>query len=403
MSEAVLRDSGLADSGLADSGSADAALRRAAPTISVVIPCYNYARYVGGAIESALGQGYIHRQVIVVNDGSTDGSLDVIERYRGRVELIDQPNRGSIAAYTRGFEQARGDIVIFLDADDLLTPGALERVARAWSPACAKVQYDLRIIDAEGRDLGRRFCNFAPGYDAARVRRDFLRTGTYRWPVTAGNAYSRWFVAAMLPLDVEHGPDGALNTAAPLYGDVVTIAEPLGAYRIHGANMWASDGGDARRLPQRIRHRRNEERLMRRHAAARGIRVPEASLLDHELAFINYRLMAKTLGLDYEGGADDTVASLAARGAKLLLGDALERALPARLLLAHLLWFGVLSAAPRPAAHGLFYLRFNRSALLGEWRAGLARVRGALAMRGTFFRGERRSARPSTEPARTRP
>jgi glycosyltransferase involved in cell wall biosynthesis len=156
------------------------AMTEGGPSISVVIPCYNYARYVGGAIESALGQGYAEKQVIVVNDGSTDGSLDVIARYLGRVELIDQPNRGSIAAYTRGFEQARGDIVIFLDADDLLAPGCLERVARAWSPACAKVQYDLCIIDADGKDLGRRFCNFAPSYDAARVHEEFRRTGSSR-------------------------------------------------------------------------------------------------------------------------------------------------------------------------------------------------------------------------------
>lgn len=348
------------------------------PSISVVIPCYNYARYVGEAIESALAQGYAEAQIIVVDDGSTDGSLDVIRRYLGRIELVDQPNRGSIAAYTRGFEHSRGDIVIFLDADDRLAPGALERVARAWSPACAKVQYDLCIIDAEGNDLGRRFCNFTSRYDAAHVRDEFRRTGTYRWPVTVGNAYSRWFIEAMLPLDVEHGPDGALNTVAPLYGDVVTIAEPLGSYRIHGANMWASDGGDRLRLPQRIRHRRSEERLMRRHAAARGVAVPEGSILDHELAFINYRLMAKKLGLAYEGAAEDTVASLATSGTDLLLDAARKRALPARLVLAHLLWFGVLAGAPAPAAQGLFWLRFNRSALLAEWRAGLSRGSRAL-------------------------
>jgi glycosyltransferase involved in cell wall biosynthesis len=355
------------------------------PSISIVIPCYNYARYVGGAIESALAQGYENQQIIVVNDGSTDGSLDIIAGYvsrcPGRIQLVDQPNRGSIAAYARGFEQARGDVVIFLDADDVLAPDALRRVARAWSPACAKVQYDVRIIDADGKDLGRRFCNYTPRYDAAQVREAFRRTGTYRWPVTVGNAYSRWFVEAMLPLDVEHGPDGALNTAAPLYGDVVTIAEPLAAYRIHGANLWASDGGDPLRLPYRIRHRRSEERLMRRHAAARGIAVPEPSILDSELAFINYRLMAKKLGLAYEGSGDDSLASLAALGGKLLLEEARQRALPARLLLAHLLWFGVLSGAPRPAVSALFYLRFNRSALFGAWRCQLARVGRALAAR----------------------
>jgi glycosyltransferase involved in cell wall biosynthesis len=346
------------------------------PLISIVIPCFNYAKYVGHAIESALAQTYPNKQVVVVNDGSTDGSLEVIARYLDRIQLVDQPNQGSIAAYTHGFAAATGDVVIFLDADDLLEPDALARVAAVWSPACAKVQYDLRIIDADGRDLGRRFCNFTPGYDAARVRDAFRRTGTYRWPVTVGNAYSRWFVEALFPLDVEHGPDGALNTAAPVYGEVVTIPEPLGCYRIHGANMWTSDGADPLRLPYRIRHRRNEEALMRRHAARRGVPVPERSLLDHELAFINYRLMARRLGLTYDGAGRDSSAGLLRHALEALR----EERLPVRVALGHVLWFCALSVAPPPAARGLFSLRFKRGAIVNALkRKLLAFARPAVA------------------------
>lgn len=355
-----------------------------APSISVVIPCHNYARYVGEAIESALSQSHAATQLVVVNDGSTDGSREVIARYLGipGVELIDQPNLGSIAAYSAGIARVQGDIVLFLDADDRLEPGALERIARAWYPACAKVQYDLHIIDSDGNDLGRRFCNFSPSYDAAAVREEFRRTGTYSWPVTVGNAYSRWFVETQVPLDVEHGPDGALNTVAPLYGDVVTLAEPLGCYRLHGKNRWASDGGDLRRLPERIEYRQMEERRLRLQAERLGIALPEASILDHELTFINYRLLAKKLGLDYAGSAQDSVASLVASGCRLLLEQARSgRALPPRLMLAHLAWFTVLSGAPPPAARGLYALRFNRAALLRELRAELTRARRSLATR----------------------
>lgn len=346
------------------------------PRISVVIPCFNYARYVGQAIECALSQTYANKEVVVVNDGSSDDSLEVIARYLDQIALIDQPNQGSIAAYSNGFAATSGEIVIFLDADDLLEPDALARVAEVWTPACAKVQYDLRIIDGEGRDLGRRFCNFGDGYDAAHVRAMFRRTGTYRWPVTVGNAYSRWFVDALLPLHVDHGPDGALNTVAPVYGDVATIAEPLGRYRIHGANMWSNDGADPSRLPYRIQHRRNEEALMRRHAAARGVAVPDESLLDHELAFINYRLLAHKLDLPYEGDDRDSTLALLQR-ALLALGH--ER-LPLPVSLAHLLWFGTLALAPKPAARGLYSLRFKRSALIGGWKRRLrARALSAVA------------------------
>jgi glycosyltransferase involved in cell wall biosynthesis len=327
--------------------------------ISVVIPCFNYAQYVAGAIESALGQSYAHKQIVVVNDGSSDDSLGVISRYRDHVLLIDQPNQGSIAAYQRGFAATSGGLILFLDADDQLEPHSLSRIAAAWSPGCAKVQYDLRIIDGAGKDLGRRFCHFTPGYDAARVRAQFRRTGTYRWPVTVGNAYSRWFLERLLPLDIEHGPDGSLNTVAPVYGEVVTIAEPLAAYRIHGANMWTSDGSDWRRLPQRIAHRRREEVLLRRHAAERGVSVPEQSILDHELAFINYRLMARKLGLEYEGHDRESTLALLQQACRVLAAERLPPASSA----AHLLWFSALALAPRSAAQRLVQLRFNRHQL----------------------------------------
>ncbi|HTV24462.1 MAG TPA: glycosyltransferase [Polyangiaceae bacterium] len=362
----------------------------AEPLISIVIPCYNYGRYVGQAIESVLAQRYPNKQVLIINDGSTDNSLEVIQGHiaaNPSIELLDQPNLGSIAAYTRGFAQTRGDVVMFLDADDLYEPGVVERVARAWHPGCSKVQWDLRIIDGDGNDLGRRFCNFSAGYDAVAVRDAFRRTGTYRWPVTAGNAYSRGFIEAALPFEVTHGPDGTLNTLAPLYGDVVTLPEVLGAYRLHGRNRWASDGADRLRLPERIEHRRTEERLLRRHAQARGVRLPESSILDHELTFINYRLLAKKLGLDYEGSADDTVTSLLSSGCRLVLEEARHgQGLPARLMFAHLLWFGVLSGAPKPAARGLYSLRFNRSALLHGLQGQLDQARRAIAARASSLR-----------------
>src|SRR4051794_29511738 len=105
------------------------------PLISVVITCYNYARYVASAIESVLAQTYPNKEIVVVNDGSADESLAIISRYAGRVVVIDQLNQGHIAAYNRGFAASSGDIVVFLDADDLLAPEALSAVAGVWSPA----------------------------------------------------------------------------------------------------------------------------------------------------------------------------------------------------------------------------------------------------------------------------
>jgi len=327
------------------------------PRISVIITCYNYGKYVGKAVQSALDQTYPHVEIIAVNDGSRDDSLSVLSRFEGRITLIDQPNRGSIAAYNRGFAASTGDVIVLLDADDLLEPDALESVAAVWTESVAKVQWDLKIIDAQGRNLGRKFCNFDASYDAARVRDSFRRTGTYRWPVSVGNAYARWFAEAVFPLSAEHGPDGALNTIAPVYGDVVTIPRPLASYRIHGKNLWSNTGTDLQRLPERIRQRASEVALMQRHARERGVALPDQNALDHEIAFVNYRLMAKALGLSYDGSGGDTRAGLLSQALRVLKNERY----PARLSVAHAVWFGALALAPRAPAERLMRLRFQRN------------------------------------------
>ena len=340
------------------------------PLISVIITCFNYARYVAGAIESALGQSYPNKEIVVVNDGSSDDSLAVITRYAGRVTVIDQANQGSIAAYNRGFAGSTGAIVILLDADDLLAAGALSEVARVWSPRCAKVQWDLGIIDADGKDLGRKFCNFDRRYDAGRVRDAFQRTGTYRWPVSVGNAYARWFASMAFPLSVDHGPDGLLNTLAPVYGEVHTIASVLGHYRIHGGNLWSSSGSDFSRLPYRIEHRLTEIATMQRHATERGVPLPNANPLDHEIAFINYRLMAKKLGLEYAGSGKDSASRLVGCAYRVLRAERY----PPKLSFAHGAWFGLLAIAPKPLARALIRLRFQRSSLGPAFREALGSV-----------------------------
>lgn len=340
-----------------------------APLISVVITCYNYAKYVAGAIDCALGQSYPNKEVIVVNDGSEDDSLAVIARYADRVRLIDQPNLGAFAAYNRGFAASSGEIVIFLDADDLLEPDALSRVAAVWSEACVKVQFDLTIIDAEGRDLGRKFCNYDASYDVSRVEQSFRRTGTYRWPVTVGNAYSRRFVSEVFPLRRGDYPDGLLNTIAPVYGAVITIPSALGRYRIHGGNLWSNTGSDFERLPKRIALRREEVRMMEAHAHKRSVALPLGSALDHELAFINYRLMVKKLRLACLEPERCSTLGLLLKAGQVLWAERY----PSKLSVAHAVWFGVLGASPAPAARALIRARFQRQTIAPTLKAVLRR------------------------------
>lgn len=104
------------------------------PRVSIIIPCFNKVAYVADSIESALAQTH-PCEIIVVDDGSTDGSLDEIKRFNGRVTWVTGPNRGGCAARNVGIEKSSGDYLQFLDADDLLPPDKIARQMAAMHDA----------------------------------------------------------------------------------------------------------------------------------------------------------------------------------------------------------------------------------------------------------------------------
>jgi glycosyltransferase involved in cell wall biosynthesis len=99
--------------------------------VTVIIPCYNAERWVRFAIASALAQSYSSIEVVVIDDGSTDGSLGVIKEFNSRIRWLTGPNRGSSAARNRGLAAARGEWIQFLDADDVMHPQKIELSVKA--------------------------------------------------------------------------------------------------------------------------------------------------------------------------------------------------------------------------------------------------------------------------------
>lgn len=342
---------------------------RNAPTVSIVITCHNYAQYVAAAVESALAQTYPHIEVVVVDDGSTDDSIAVLRDFAAQITLIQQVNGGHVSAVNRGYAAARGDLVLFLDADDLLRPTAVATAVAAWDPECVAVQFELDVINAASELLGRRVCNYARSYDAKQINAEFALFGTYIWPVLSGNVYSRAFLEGLMPLSVERAPDGYLNTIAPLYGEVRVIAEALGMYRLHEANQSYHGGAShlGSRFAKRISLRQSELQHLRTHAQARAVALPTGNLLDHDITFINYRLMLKRLGVDYEGAAHDCPVQLWMAGMRTLA----HRPLRTRLKLNHGLWLTALLCSPGWLARCAIALRFNRAALLQPIRRRL--------------------------------
>jgi glycosyltransferase involved in cell wall biosynthesis len=212
---------------------------RDVPLVSVIVNNFNYERYVGQAIESALGQTYPHVEVIVVDDGSQDASRTVIEGFGDRVIALLKENGGQGSAFNVGFARSAGAIVVFLDSDDYLFPEAVQRVVDEYDPAFAKTQFRLTVVDADNRPHGEY-----PPPDIPLHRGDvvpiLLERGYYATAVASGNAYSRWALERVLPVpedEFRYGADGYVNAVVPFQGPVHAIDATLAAYRAHGGNF----------------------------------------------------------------------------------------------------------------------------------------------------------------------
>jgi hypothetical protein len=212
------------------------------PAASVVVTNHDYGRFLAAAVDSALAQEGLPVEVIVVDDGSTDGSGAVLDAYEGRARVVRQANGGQGAAMNAGFALARGEVVAFLDADDLLDPDAMARCAAALAadPGAVRVQFPLRCVDAGGRPLG-----VTMPADPGRLPRGDVRAAVLShpddlaWQVTSGNAFLASALARVLPMPpapYRISADHYLSNLTPLLGRVAVLDSPAGSYRIHGAN-----------------------------------------------------------------------------------------------------------------------------------------------------------------------
>jgi len=130
-------------------------------SVTVVVPAYNYARYLPAALDSALAQDYPSEllEIVVVDDGSTDETPEVLARYGDSIRVIRQPNGGLNAATSTGIEAARGDLITFLDADDTWPRDRVKRLVRALdaNPQAPLAYGDMAIVDDNDQVRERSF------------------------------------------------------------------------------------------------------------------------------------------------------------------------------------------------------------------------------------------------------
>jgi glycosyltransferase involved in cell wall biosynthesis len=213
---------------------------------SVVINNYNYGVYLGEAIESALAQTYPCTEVVVVDDGSVDASREILAAYGGRVRAVLKANGGQASALNAGFSRSRGDIILFLDADDVLLPECVARAVDLLAEAgTVKAHWPLWEVDRGGSKTGQVMPR-AP-LPEGDLRGGVIREGpeAYVSAPTSGNAWSRRFLERVFPLPEAQGyrlggSDVYLSSLAPLFGRVRMSVEPLGCYRLHGRNNYSA-------------------------------------------------------------------------------------------------------------------------------------------------------------------
>ena len=210
----------------------------AQPLVSVIINNFNYGSFLSQAIDSALSQTYEQVEVVVVDDGSTDHSREVIARYGSRVKVVYKSNGGQSSALNAGFSISSGAIVCLLDADDWFMPKKVETVVGYFAshPELEWVFDPVLMTFPNGATevSPQKF----PHNILVDVRRYPGRSGP-NGPPTSGLSFSRGLLARLLPMseDIRIYSDNYLKFAGVSIAAGLQLSEPLSAQRIHASNL----------------------------------------------------------------------------------------------------------------------------------------------------------------------
>jgi glycosyltransferase involved in cell wall biosynthesis len=326
--------------------------------VSIIINNYNYGRFVGATIDSALNQTYPRTEVIVVDDGSTDNSRDVIARYGQRVTTMLKPNAGQASAFNAGFARSRGDIVIFLDSDDLLAPHIVEAVVAEFqrNPNLSKVQYPLEVIDANGKATGARVPPAQLPMPSGDLRLQMLTfPDDVRSSPTSGNAFAASVLREILPMPVLNPgyawADLYLYNLAPLFGPVQSLAAAGGCYRVHESNHYFSPNLDLGRIRQMMLSTRDN----RHHIIefARRLGLPNVPPRAEDILSVTY-MVNRVASLRLDPPTHPIVSDSRLQLARLGLQASKQRFdVPLRVRVVYMAWFLAAVFSPRPVTRWL--------------------------------------------------
>ena len=218
-----------------------------APLFSVLIDTYNHERFIAEAVQSVLAQDFpvSEREILVVDDGSTDRTPDILRKFEPQIRILRKTNGGQASAFNHGIPECRGQLIAFLDGDDSWLPHKLSAVAAAFesSPDAGIVGHGIletfdggAAKEARPERIERLRLNSLAAASVFRLRKSFL--GTSRMSIRAAVARQILPVPEVLRIEA----DEYLFTLAPALSELVILTEALTYYRLHAGSLYNSAG-----------------------------------------------------------------------------------------------------------------------------------------------------------------
>jgi hypothetical protein len=213
------------------------------PLVSVLIDTYNHERFIEEAIQSVLSQDFpaSEREILVVDDGSTDRTPEILAKFTSQIRILRKPNGGQASAFNHGIPECRGEIIAFLDGDDWWAPNKISAIVQAFSshPSVGLVGHSITEVLENGvtrSELAREAPEFRIDSVASarlfRLRKSFL--GTSRM------AFRAELLRRIVPVPeaLVFEADEFLFTLGALFSEMIILREPLTFYRLQGQNLY---------------------------------------------------------------------------------------------------------------------------------------------------------------------
>jgi len=253
--------------------------------VTALINTYNYGRYLPFAINSILNQTYPNIEIVVVDDGSTDHTPEVLAQYADKVRAIRTENGGQGHAFNIGIPQARGELVMLLDADDVWLPEKVERIVElaANHPKAGMLYHRFQNIDSYG--IKQDFV-FPPSIVSGDYRARYLRAGAHWWcPITSVLTFRTDHIRRALPIPtyaVREGADTVITDFCAMTTEIASLPDVLALRRLHGANHYATG----------------------REVWYRSKEIRESDVRRVEWRLFSIRQIMKRLGVEFEPNMD---------------------------------------------------------------------------------------------------